>query len=114
MAQYRRHDEGEWVNDKATGSVVMKWNGGDTYRGTWSYDENGVIHGSGEYYYASTGKTRSGKWVNGTFENDWASGRNIFAVVLWVMSAFCFFGGFFGWLLGGVLIYIGKKIYEGK
>lgn len=43
------------------GTGTMTWENGDKYTGDWV---DGLRYGNGIYYYASTGKTDEGRWVN--------------------------------------------------
>merc|ERR1711997_724368 len=58
--------EGGWVNKKAEGFGVMRWQNGDRYEGDW---KDGFRHGHGVYQCKATG----GKYT-GNYENDLKSG----------------------------------------
>ncbi len=111
----QRFIEADWKDNNPVGKAKVWWENGNKYEGTWSWDSNGNLSGVGEYYYANSGKTRSGSWVNGNWTNDWSTPRNITSVFLWIMAAISMLAvGGWGWLVGFILIYIGKKVYEGK
>lgn len=112
VVAYNRTDIGDWQNDKETGNVLMKWQNGDTYKGTWSRNSNGDLNGIGEYYTAHSRKTRKGKWVNGKWENNWATARNVIGSVLMGIGVISIFTG--NWIAGIVIGVIGKFVYEGK
>jgi hypothetical protein len=101
---------GEWKDDIATGHVVMKWGDGNKYDGTW-YLDGGALYGEGAYYTAYNSKTRTGKWVKGSWENDWATPRNIIGTALMVFGVIFILAG--SWLLGIAFGVIGKITYEG-
>jgi len=72
--EYRGDDEdgrllydGAWVNKKAEGFGVMRWQNGDRYEGDW---KDGLRHGQGTYSCKSTG----GKY-EGMYEKDLKSGQ---------------------------------------
>ena len=112
VAAHQRTDTGQWDNDHETGHATMKWSNGNTYRGTWSRDSRGNLNGEGEYYTASTGKTRSGKWVDGSWKTNWATPRNIFGVALGVVALAFLLSG--NWLVAIVLAIVAYNVYEGK
>ena len=43
----RQYYEGDFVNKKAHGKGMMRWNQGDKYEGEW---KDGLRHGKGEYF----------------------------------------------------------------
>ena len=43
----RQFSEGDFVNKKAHGKGMMRWNQGDKYEGEW---KEGLRHGKGEYF----------------------------------------------------------------
>lgn len=59
--------DGAWVNKKAEGFGVMRWQNGDRYEGEW---KDGMRHGQGSYSCKSTG----GKY-EGLYEKDQKSGK---------------------------------------
>lgn len=108
----KRLDQGTWKNGVSVGSVYMKWDNGNWYRGTWSYDSEGRMSGEGKYYDVLDKKARSGKWVNGNWENKWSTPRNIGGTILIVLAVLSLVGG--AWIQAIILGLVGKWVYEGK
>merc|ERR1711994_296984 len=57
----RQFYEGEFVNKKAHGKGMMRWNQGDKYEGEW---KEGLRHGRGKYTYPNK-DVYNGNWNNG-------------------------------------------------
>jgi hypothetical protein len=62
--------EGGWVNKKAEGFGVMRWQNGDRYEGEW---KDGLRHGQGSYFCKAT----AGKY-NGMYANDVKNGAGTY------------------------------------
>merc|ERR1711997_1380486 len=54
--------EGGWVNKKAEGFGVMRWQNGDRYEGDW---KDGFRHGHGVYKWMDKNEKYSGNWEKG-------------------------------------------------
>lgn len=111
IKEHNRTDDGSWNEGNECGNTLMKWNDGNWYMGTWSRDSQGRLNGIGHFYTQVTGKKRAGKYVDGTWKNDWNTTRNILSVFLWVSAIGSCAAG--SWIWGIVIAVIAWKMYEG-